>query len=421
MNRSVRYPLRALLEQAGIAAALTTGLLAFQAPSYAEDSGKDACGAYDAAALDPRPIPEEVGGPGLLEEANKSGFRTPATMLGSPTELEGSWYNTIKLTPEDVKDICEKHLTAAFVDWSGVPYNLAIESGAEAVFKALGVKLLSITNYGLNSNGFQGALNATLPLHPDLIVTGGTVNRAQFAAILKPALDQGIKVVSWDVGSPTLKIGQNEPIKSLISYDFYGLGLQLADAVHKQYPNGAELGYIHWINDADVVHSREHGFLDGLKKYPNIHIVTNGEPDPGNPASGYTNPNSSAAFTTAFLTAHPNINLLFAPWEDPPAIGEAAAIKTLGLQDKVKIVTMDFGSDGAYQLKHNGVIVLDMAQDVYDAGRAMALTAALSAIGKDNHPYVFVPTYPVTPTSNIGVAWDFMHGPEVKCPPAACQ
>jgi hypothetical protein len=82
---------------------------------------------------------------------------------------------------------------------------------------------------------------------------------------------------------------------------------------------------------------------------------------------------------------------------------------------------MDLGGDGIYQLRHNGPIVLDMAQDVYDAGRVMALTAALSSIGKSNYQYVLVPTFPVFSNSDMSAAWDFMHGPEMKCPDTACQ
>jgi len=266
-----------------------------------------------------------------------------------------------------------------------------------------------------------GVLAAILPLKPDIIVTGGTINPAQAGAILKPALDQGITMSLWSVSSPKLEIGQDKPIKSLITYDFYSLGLQLADAVHKQYPDGANLGYIHWVNDIPPIFSRESGFLDGLKKYPNIHIITNGEISPKNPASGFSVFNEPQAFTTAFLTAHPEVNLLFAPWEDPPGLGEAAAIKALHLENKVKIVTMDFGGDGAYQIKHNGIIAVDMAEDTYDGGRMLALTAALSTIGKDKYPYVFFPTFPVLANTDITAAWDFMHGPEVKCPEADCK
>lgn len=379
------------------------------------------CGTYDAAALDPRPVPELIGGHAMIQATLEQGFHTPATMLGAPKDVPATWYDQVRVTPEDAKRICEKHLTAVYVDWASAPYNLAMNSGGKRVFDALGIGLLRIASYAFNPNGLSGVLAAMLPLKPDILVTGGVVDPAQLGAILKPAIDQGIAISLWAVASPKLGIGQHQPIKSLISYDFYGLGLQLADAVHKQYPKGAEFGYIHWVNNSPPVHAREQGFLDELKKYPNIHIVTNGEPSPSNPASGFTNYNSPQAFTAAFLTAHPNVNLLFAPWEDPPALGEAAAIKALHLEHKVKIVTMDLGGDGVYQLKHDGIIALDMAQDVFDAGRMMALTAALSAIGKSNYPYVLVPTFPVFSSSDTTAAWDFMHGPDIKCPPASCR
>jgi ABC-type sugar transport system substrate-binding protein len=379
------------------------------------------CGTYNAAALDPRPVPESIGGRAMKDAFLKQGFHTPATMLGAPEDTPASWYDQVTVTAEDAKQICEKHLTAVYIDWAGAPYNLAMNSGAKMVFDALGIRLLRIANYAFNPNGLSGVLAAMLPLKPNILLTGGVVNPAQLGAILKPAVDQRIAISLWAVASPKLGIGQHQPIKSLVSYDFYGLGLQLADAVHKQYPSGAELGYIHWVNDSPPVHAREQGFLDGLKKYPNIHIVTNGEPSPSNPASGFVNYGSPQAFTVAFLTQHPNVNLLFAPWENPPALGEAAAVKALHLENKVKIVTMDLGGDGMYQLKHDGIITLDMAQDVYDAGRTMALTAALSTIGKSNYPYVLVPTFPVFPSSDMMAAWDFMHGPEMKCPEMSCR
>src|ERR1700683_1167642 len=166
------------------------------------------CGTYDAPALDPRPIPESIGGPGLLDSISKNGFKTPATILGAADPMDPTWYNTVKVTPEQAKEICEKKLTAVYLDWSGVPYNLAMRSGAKAVFDALGIKILRFADYSFNAIGRAGVLAAILPLRPNILVTGGTVNPAQFAAILKPALDQGITVTSWSLGSAPMNIGQ---------------------------------------------------------------------------------------------------------------------------------------------------------------------------------------------------------------------
>ena len=55
------------------------------------------CGTYDAAALDPRPIPDSIGGPGLLDLISKNGFKTPATILGAADPMDPTWYNTVKI------------------------------------------------------------------------------------------------------------------------------------------------------------------------------------------------------------------------------------------------------------------------------------------------------------------------------------
>jgi len=426
MRSITRRRLHATFRTAALIPMLAAGLAVSSGSSRAadivqSDSDLVPCGTYDAKNLEARPIPDSIGGPGLLDSIAKDGFKTSPKSFSAPEDLPASWYNTVTVTPEQAKEICEKKLTAVYLDWDAVPYNLAMRSGAKAVFSALGIKILQFGNYSFNANGMAGVLAALLPLRPDIIVTGGTVNAAQFGAIIKPALDQGITVTTWSLGTPTLKIGQDQPIKAMVTYDFYNLGLQMAEAIHNTWPDGANFGYIRWINDVDAIHVREQGLLDGLKKYPNIKIISNGPADP-KAAGGYTDPSAATAYTQAFLTAHPEVNVLFAPWEDPPAIGEAAAIKALHLEDKVKIATMDLGNAGARQVRTGGVIAMDMAQDVYDGGRLMAMTAALAHMGwNKDHPFVIVPTYPITTSTNMTEAWDFMHGPEVACPAGDCS
>ncbi len=82
---------------------------------------------------------------------------------------------------------------------------------------------------------------------------------------------------------------------------------------------------------------------------------------------------------------------------------------------------MDLGNQGAYQMRHNGIIAMDMAQDVYDGGRLMAMTAALAKIGQNKHSFIMVPTFPVTTRTDMQKAWDMMHGPEVTCPKGDCS
>ena len=176
------------------------------------------------------------------------------------------------------------------------------------------------------------------------------------ATLLEPARAKGIQIVSWGVGAKGWEIGKGKPMTSMVAYDFYALGQQMGKAVCEKYPDGAKLGYLHWINNFSSIRLREQGFLDTLKKdCPKIEVIADGgPPDPTKPNSGYKDPNASQPTTEAFLTRHPEVNVLFGAWEDPPALGQIAAIRSRKKLGKVDIVTMDLGPTGAEQLKAQG-------------------------------------------------------------------
>lgn len=384
-------------------------------------SSSGACSKYDSAILDNRPVPASLDPSTVTPSASDLGANNTANLLGAPQALNPVLWSSIKVTKSQVTAICNKHLTAVFLDWSNVTYNKAIDSGIRQEFQALGVKLLRITDSEFAATGLQGDLSAVLPLNPDIILVGGTINPAQMSSILAPAVREHKIIVAWGDGGPGLNVGPGKQQDGLIAYDWYYLGEQMATAVHEAFPNGANLGYIHWINDVDAILLREKGFLAGLKKYPNIHVISAGGPaNPSGSNSGFSDPNSSEAYTEAFLQAHKNVNVIFAPWENPPGLGEEAAIKALHLQNKVSVVTMDLAEAGATSLSSGGLIKVDMGEDVYDGGRMMALTSALAAIKAKYSDYVNIPTFAVT-NQNTTEAWNFMHGPQLPCSSTVCK
>lgn len=399
------------------------GLLLAACGTNSSGSGTTAnasCDKFDASVLNNRPIPTSLDPKTAYPAAGDIGKNNTADTMGAPQALVPTAMNNVKVTSDQVKSICGKHLTAVFLDWSNVTYNKAIESGIKNEFSALGVNLLRITDSEFQATGLQGNLAAVLPLNPDIIIVGGTIDPAQMSSIMAPAVQKGKTIVAWGDGGPGLDLGVGKPQAGLIAYDWYHLGQQMATAVHNAYPNGANLGYIHWINDVQAILLREQGFLDGLKKYPNIHVIASGgAADPKSSNSGFNDPSNAEPYTEAFLQAHPEVNVIFAPWEDPPALGEQAAIKALHLENKVKVVTMDLAEGGAASLRTNGLIKVDMGQDVYDGGRMLALTGALAAAKLPYKPFLNVPTFAVT-GSNVKEAWDFMHGPDLPCKSSVC-
>ncbi len=398
------------LASLGVLAAMAAGLAAGCSSSSGGSGGTVACPAFNADVLNPRPLAADLNPTEAMPPIQS--MPSTSSSLGTQEALKPTWYTELKVTPEQQQAICAKHLTGVYLDWSGVPFNQAIREGIKDVFAALGIKLLRITDYSFNPSGFTGDLAAVLPLHPNIVMTGGAISPEQFATIMQPAVNQGAIVTTWGLGARQWKTGPGQPLKTVVGYDFYHLGTQLADAIHAAYPDGTNLGYIHWVNNSLAIHDREQGMLDELKKYSNIKVITNGTASPDEPASGYTDFNASQAYTVAFLKAHPDVNVLFAPWEDPPAIGESAAITALHLENTVHIATMDLGTQGATELVKGGVINIDMAQGMYDGGRSMALSAALSAIDGKIYPYIIVPTAPAT-KDNVNDAWVFMHGPNL--------
>jgi ribose transport system substrate-binding protein len=383
-------------------------------------SGSSACSKFDSAILTSRAIPPSLDPATVYPPSGTVALNNTANTMGAPQKLVATQLSDVKVTPAEVKKVCNKHLTAVFLDWSNVTYNKAIDSGIRQEFQALGVKLLRITDSEFSATGLQGNLSAVLPLNPNIVLVGGTIDPGQMSSILAPAVAAKKTIVAWGDGGPGLNIGAGKQQSALIAYDWYYLGEQMAAAVHKAYPHGANLGYIHWVNDVNAILLREQGFLDGLKKYPNIHVIAAGGPaNPKSSNSGFSDPNNSESYTEAFLQSHKSVNVIFAPWEDPPGLGEQAAIKALKLQNKVKVVTMDLAEGGATSLRKNGLIKVDMGQDVYDGGRMMALTGALAAAHLPYPSFVNIPTFAAT-SSNVKDAWDFMHGPQLTCSPTVC-
>jgi ribose transport system substrate-binding protein len=369
----------------------------------------------NAAALKAREIPASLDPEGSVPPIDQMTVRS--SDLGTDQSYKPAWWNTLSLTPAEVKQICDKNLKAVYLDWDKVLYNQAIRSGAKDVFAALNIKVVRETSFNFDPNGLQGDLQAVLPLKPDMILTGGTIDPTQMATLLEPARAKGIQIVSWGVGAKGWEIGLGKPMTSMVAYDFYALGQQMAKAVCAKYPDGANLGYLHWINNFSSIRLRETGFLDGLAKCPKIKVIADGgKADPTKPNSGFKDPNASQPTTEAFLTRHPEVNVIFGPWEDPPALGQIAAIRSRKKIGKVEIVTMDLGPTGASELKKSAdaTISVDMAQDIYDGGRAMALTAAMAAIKKEPPPFVIIPTFATT-SDNLEDAWSMMHGPSYPC------
>jgi len=336
--------------------------------------------------------------PDWLEVPEPSTLDTP----GYYGEYSPADYTELAITPEDVTAIREMGWKAAFLNWSGVPYNQAFTHGIERAFDELGINLVATTNFEFDAVKANSDVLNVLPLEPDIIITG-VLDPTQWPGILQPALDAGITIEMWSQGVEGWDVGNQ--LCNITSYDPAYDGATVADGIAKWYPDGAKVGVIRWSFNHPVVIGRDQGFLDRLAEHPNLEVVADLPMD---------DPNRADVVASALITQFPEVEVIYGPWDSPPAEGIVAAIRAAG-RDDIRVATMDLGFTGAHEIATDGIIFHDTAQAVYEAGRTMAIASAMCRLGKEVPPFLVVPTYGVD-KENLSSGWLYMHGPDIPLP-----
>ena len=187
------------------------------------------------------------------------------------------------------------------------------------------------------------------------------VSGVVIAATDKDALIDPVKAVS-SKGIPVVTIdsGLSDAEASLcyIATDNVEGGRKAAEALAKEIGEKGNVGLMPFIKGAASSDEREKGFLEGIKRYPNIHVVT----------TLYSDSEVAKAVdrTNEMLTAHPDIVGIFA-CSEPNGVGAAQALKIRNKVGKVKLVAYD-SSKEEIQALEEGVIQATIVQDPYQMG-----------------------------------------------------
>ena len=318
-----------------------------------------------------------------------------------------TWYTDVVITPEQVQQVCDKGLTAAFLNWSSGAYNQAVLNGAKDALENMGIQLVAVTNYNFDQTQLATDVRNVMALQPDIIFYSGVDPTADRAA-LQPAVDAGVAIVSfanapgdWTTGKPTNFV-------TLISYDTHGNGAAVARELAKRFPNGAKLGMIFFDANYKIVNEREEGFVNELKN-TKIEMAAR---------LPMSDPTKTQEITSAMLARYPDLDVVFAPW-DLPADGVVAALNAAG--KKIPVAHIDLGFTGATQIAcDTGPIFAMSSQLVYEWGRTGAIAAALHALGQPVPPYIVVPVFAAT-KDNLREAWDLAYGGVIPLPGPALE
>ncbi|MCW3100584.1 MAG: monosaccharide transporter substrate-binding protein family [Chthonomonadaceae bacterium] len=187
-------------------------------------------------------------------------------------------------------------------------------------------------------------------------VDGLVIAATDTNAIVKPvqeAAKKGIPVVMVDSG-----ISDTTTPVCYIATDNVKGGQVAAENLAKAIGEKGNVALLGIAKGSASSDQRDQGFIDGIKKYPNIHLV----------ATQYTQNKVETAVDqlTNILTAHPDIVGVFATSE-ANGVGAANALKQRKLNGKITLIAFDSSKEEVAALE-DGTILALMVQDPYQMG-----------------------------------------------------
>lgn len=189
---------------------------------------------------------------------------------------------------------------------------------------------------------------------------------------VKKALDKGIPVVTIDSGINAPDLENKVP---LVATDNIEGARKAAQTLAELINNRGKVGLIPFIKGAATSDQREKGFVEELKNYPNIKLVS----------TLYSNSNIEEAMkkTEDMLTANPDLDGIFA-CNEPGVIGAARVLEQRGLAGKVKLVGFDASKDEINALQ-KGTLQALIVQDPFKMGYE-GVKAAVLLMHKEELP-----------------------------------
>jgi ribose transport system substrate-binding protein len=244
---------------------------------------------------------------------------------------------------------------------------LAVQSGAVAAGREFNVEILwngpaQETEY---SRQIQ-ILDSMVARRVDGIAVAAAERKALVGSIDRAAA-AGIPVTVFDSGL------DSENYLSYVATDNVEGGRLAARTLAELLGGKGTVAMIQHAPGSASTMDRETGFQEVIRRdFPNIQIV----------ATQYGMSDRAKAMAAAenILTAHPNLNGMFASSE-PSSVGAALAVKGRGLAGKIKIVAFD-SSDGLIEDLRAGAIHAMVVQDPFKMGFEAVRTLVDKLSGK---------------------------------------
>ena len=198
------------------------------------------------------------------------------------------------------------------------------------------------------------------------------------------AIDEGIPVVIFDSG-----LDEGPEIVGYVATDNFKGGKLAADAMAKAIGEKGNVILLRYLAGSESTEQREEGFLDQIKNYPDITVVSSDQ-------RGGDNATSSKEKMDQLLQVHgEDLNGVFSVCE-PNANGTLEALRNAGLNKKVKMIAFD-PSDALIEGLGDGSVSGIVLQDPVTMGYTAVKTMIASLNGKKTEAFISTGEYVATP------------------------
>ena len=198
------------------------------------------------------------------------------------------------------------------------------------------------------------------------------------------SIGEGIPVVIFDSG-----LDEGPEIVSYVATDNYKGGQMAAKQMATAIGDKGNVILLRYIAGSESTEQREQGFLDGLKDYPNIKVVSSDQ-------RGGDNTTSSKEKVDQLLQTYgDDLAGIFAVCE-PNANGTLESLRNAGLNKKVKLIAFD-PSDALTEALTDGSCSGIIIQDPVQMGYQAVKTIVGSINGEKAEAFISTGEYVATP------------------------
>ncbi len=281
-----------------------------------------------------------------------------------PTPLD-----QLTLSDAEVAKLRAGNYTAAQLWHTSSQFVSAVQSGANAEFARLGIKVQANANANMNAGTQANQVQTALVKKPSVMI-GLPVDPTSAAAAFQPAVKAGTKLVFLSNVPKGYTYGKD--YSSIVTDDLYDMGKRAAEALGNSIGGKGDVAILFYDAQYYVTNQRDAAFKTTIEKeFPNIKIVAE---------KGFSDPSNATSIAGAVLTQHRNVAGIYASWAQP-AEGVLSALRTVG-NTSTKVVTLDLDDPIVVDMATGGATVAVVADKAWDVGRGMADAAAYALLGK---------------------------------------